>query len=85
MIVYTDLLVAGFIVVLLLGSSLVLTDSSKNYEANVTKQQDVAQTLYQAFVSCGQETCVTNLEAAFSQLGLNLTLSESQMVVAVGT
>lgn len=84
MIIYTDLLAALLIVVLLLASGLALSGVSEKYEQSLTNQREAITTLYGLFTAYAQVSYMPNLQATFTSHGINLTLSESGMVVTLG-
>jgi len=84
MIVYTDLMLASFVVVLLLASTMILDVSSSSYENSYSKLQHAEVTLYNLFEACSQEECLPTIQATFSSQGANITVSGSAMVVSVG-
>ncbi|PSN90016.1 hypothetical protein B9Q03_04820 [Candidatus Marsarchaeota G2 archaeon OSP_D] len=85
MIVYTDLMLAAFAVMLLLASTLALTGASTSYEHLHTEQAQAAQKLYTLFASCTQESCAPGLPARSASEGVNLSISPSSMVVWFGS
>ncbi len=85
MIVYTDLMLAAFAVMLLLASTLALTGSSASYEHVYAEQAQAAQKLYTLFASCTQESCAPSLPAHSASEGVNLSISPSSMVVWFGS
>lgn len=84
MIVYTDLLAALFLVLLLLASTLALGGASKSYEQAVQKQEEAAVKLYHLFASCAQGPCLPTLPQEFAADGVNITLTPTSMAVTLG-
>lgn len=84
MIVYSDLLFASFLVLLLLASMFALGGASKSYEQAVQKQEDASVKLYYLFASCSQGPCLAALQQEFAAGGANITITPSDMAVTLG-
>ncbi|MEM0271042.1 MAG: hypothetical protein QW514_00645 [Thermoprotei archaeon] len=80
-IVYTDLVLAAFVVVLLASSTLALTGTSEAYQQAYTKRVQATLKLYTLFSSCAQVWCAPKLSERSASEGANLSLSASSMVV----
>jgi hypothetical protein len=85
MIVYADLTLAMFAVVLLVVATLTLTGAATNYEHTYTTRNKVLLKLYNGYASCASEACVAHLLSHFNSSGFNLSVDGAKMVVWVET
>jgi len=80
-IIYTDLLVSGFLILLVVTGLVAFVQIEHLFESAVNTRSDASSSMYGFFSNCMNLNCSSELQQKASALNITLVLSPQQMVI----